>query len=272
MILPTYTEKEILAELTKDYSCIKKGAKKRADKILLKVQKTSSFVKETYVDIYTAETPLNNTWKVEIECNPKKKNPWWFRACCIVEGEKKLKDYYLVRGLNTNQPYFVRLTAHAVKRVRERAGFNISGYQTPALLACLTFAYRETALCTRYVDLKFLPLLKNLDDADENKDRSYIVLTGKGTYYAVKTPEGNYIFKTYISRMMGFKEILNFSKGKYSKWSREGELLSSMLIFHQYYNKHLYSKKMLDTMLYTVIPEDHELERAEDSPLLLLRN
>lgn len=272
MIIPTYTEKEILAELIADYSAIKKGAKKRVDKIMQQLKSTGSFVKEIYVDIYMVESLLNNKWNVEIECNPRKKTPWWFRACCIVEGKNKTKDYYLVRGLNTEQPYFVKLTAHAVKRIRERADFNISGYQTPALLACLTFAYRETALCTRYVDLKFLPLLNNMDDTDENKDRSYIVLTGKGTFYAVRTPEGNYIFKTYITRMMGFKEIINFSKGKNSKWSREGELLSSMLIFHQYYNKHLYSRKMLDTMLYAVIPKDSVLERAEDSPILLLRN
>ena len=272
MIIPTYTEKEILAELIADYSAIKKGAKKRVDKIMQQLKSTGSFVKEIYVDIYMVESLLNNKWNVEIECNPRKKTPWWFRACCIVEGKNKTKDYYLVRGLNTEQPYFVKLTAHAVKRIRERADFNISGYQTPALLACLTFAYRETALCTRYVDLKFLPLLNNMDDTDENKDRSYIVLTGKGTFYAVRTPEGNYIFKTYITRMMGFKEIINFSKGKNSKWSREGELLSSMLIFHLYYNKHLYSKKMLDTMLYAVIPKDSVLERAEDSPILLLRN
>ena len=272
MIIPTYTEKEILAELIADYLAIKKGAKKRVDKIMPQIKRTGSFVTETYVDIYIVDTPLNNTWNVEIECNPKNKTPWWFRACCIVEGENKTKDYYLVRGLNTEQPYFVKFTAHTVKRIRERADYNISGYQTPALMACLAFAYRETALCSRYVDLEFLPLLNNLDVADENKDKSYIVLTGKGTYYASRTPEGNYVFKTYITPMMGFEEIIKFAKGKYSKWSREGELLSSMLIFHLYYNKHLYSKKMLDTMLYAVIPKDSVLERAEDSPILLLRN
>ena len=47
MILPTYTEKEILSELITDYSIVKRLVKKRADKHLLQVRKKGSFIRET---------------------------------------------------------------------------------------------------------------------------------------------------------------------------------------------------------------------------------
>ena len=47
MILPSYTEKEILSELIADYSIVKRLSKKRANKYLQQVQKRGSFIRET---------------------------------------------------------------------------------------------------------------------------------------------------------------------------------------------------------------------------------
>ncbi len=110
MILPSYTEKEILSELIADYSIVKRLIKKRANKHLQQVQKKGSFIRETEEYTCDVKTSSNNTWKVEIEYNQKNRIPWFFRACCIVEGEKKTKDYYIVRGINTEEPYYVKVT------------------------------------------------------------------------------------------------------------------------------------------------------------------
>lgn len=271
MIIPTYTEDEILRELILDYKIVKRMTKKIAKKFLEQVQKKGSFIRETEEYSYTARTPSNNTWNVEIEYNQKNRIPWFFRACCIVEGEKNTKDYYIVRGLNTEKPYFVKVTTHALLRYRERnklEGIDV----TLADIACLTFEHREIAICLRYVDLKFQQLLEGFDDKDDLTDMSYLVLTNRGAYYALRTSEENYVFKTYISTSMAMTEWVNFTKGKNTKWNREGELLNYMIILHQYYNRSFYDKDVLEKDLYSVISKEEKLEKSANSAVFLLKN
>ena len=45
-----------------------------------------------------------------------------------------------------------------------------------------------------------------------------------------------------------------------------------MIIIHQYYNKNLYDKDILERDLYSAIGKDVELERKENSAVILLRN
>lgn len=271
MIISTYTEKEVLSELLSDYKVIKRMAKKHADRFLRKVQKGGRYIKETEYESCSIKTVLNNKWEVEFEYDQTKKIPWLFRACCIVEGHNKTKDYYILRGINTDKPYYVKVTSHALKRNKERNNLERFGISTNTL-ACWVFEHRETALSLRFVDIKFNQLLKNMVDADDIDNMSYIVLTNRGVYYALKTPEGNYVFKTYISTLMGFTEMMNYAKGIKTKWSKEGELLFHMFILHQYYNKHLYEKDILDNWLYSVIDKDEDFKMDDNSPLILLRN
>lgn len=272
MIIHTYTEEEILRELINDYKFIKRRVKKIADAYLNKVKQSGRFVRETVYESYTI-TPLSkNKWNVEIEYDQTKKIPWLFRACCKVEGEKKTKDYYLVRGLNTEKPYYVKITSHALKRVKERNNFSCPENLTPDLLACWTFEHGETAICMRYIDLKYSKILKEMDDAEELDDMSYIVLTNKGPYFAKKTKEGNFIFKTYISSKMGISEALNYQHNVSTKWTKEGELLTCMIILHQYYNKSLWDKDQLDDMLYQAMDKDQEITLSGKEIFCLLRN
>ena len=272
MIISTYTEDEILRELIFDYKIVKQMAKKIATAHLNKIKKSGGFIRETDYDSYTITTVSKNVWNVEIEYNQTKKIPWLFRACCKVEGDKKTKDYYIVRGLNTNKPYYVKVTSHALKRVKDRNKFPNPESIKPELLACWVFEHRETALCMRFVNLKYATLINNMEDVDELENMSYLVLTNRGIYFALRTLGGNYIFKTYISSYMGVKEMINFQKKKNSKWEKEGELVDLMITLHQYYNKQLYDKEVLEHDLYSVLDKDVELEREENSPLILLRN
>lgn len=272
MILPTFSEEQILSELLQDYkNNVKRVAKKKADEYLLRVKKSGHFIRETEYQSWTLNTKLNNKWNIEIEYDQTKKVPWLFRACCIVESDKKTKDYYLIRGVNTENPYFIKVTSHALKRAKERNKldkFHIS----QETYACWTFEHREIGVCMRYVDIKFNMLLQNMNDTDEISDMSYIVLVNRGVYYATKSKQGNYVFKTYISSVMGVSEVLKYLIKKSSKWSKEGELLHNMVIVHQYFNKFLYDKEVLNDMLYSVIDRNQEIVLNENSPIILLRN
>ena len=257
MILSTFSEEQILSELIVDYKRVKRIAKKNADAYLLKAKKSGHFIRETEYESYTINTVLNNKWNVEIEYDHRNKIPWLFRACCIVESEKNTKNYYIVRGINTDKPYYVKVTTHALLRYRERN--KLERLEIPlATIACLTFEHRETAICVRYVDTKFNMLLMKFDDLDDLEEMSYLILTNRGEYYGLRTSEGNYIFKTYISTSMGILEWLNYRKGKNTKWNKEGELLHHLLILHQYYNKSLYDKDVLEKGLYSVFNKDEE--------------
>ena len=272
MIIPTYTEDEILRELIFDYKIVKRMTKKIAITYLNEIKKRGGFIRETDYESYTITTVSKNVWNVEIEYDQTQKIPWLFRACCIVEGDKKTKDYYIVRGLNTDKPYYVKVTSHALKRKKERNKYPYPESLNLAQLACWTFEHRETAICLRYIDLKYQQLLMRFSDSDEFEDMSYIVVTNRGTYYAYKSPKGNFVFKTYISSPMALLEWLNYRKGKNTKWSKEGELLNIMITLHQYYNKTLYDKDVLENDLYSVFDKEQELELSANSPVILLRN
>ena len=71
---------------------------------------------------------------------------------------------------------------------------------------------------------------------------------------------------------MGISEVLKYLNKKSSKWSKEGELLHNMIIVHQYFNKDLYDKEVLNDMLYSAIGRDQKIVLNENSPIILLRN
>ena len=57
----------------------------------------------------------------------------------------------------------------------------------------------------------------NVDDTHEISDMSYFVLCSRGVFYANRTQQGNYLFKTYISiekNLKNLKEFINFSNYK----------------------------------------------------------
>ena len=71
---------------------------------------------------------------------------------------------------------------------------------------------------------------------------------------------------------MGLVEWLNYRKGKNTKWNKEGELMDHLLLLHQYYNKFLYDKDLLEKHLYSYFDKDVEYEMRKDSPFILLRH
>lgn len=272
MILASYTEEEILAELIRDYQIVKRFAKKKADKFLSKVKKSGQFIRETEYDVFVIDTVNHNRWCLSLEYNQKWKIPWLFKGCCVVEGANKTKDYYILRGVNTDKPYFVKVTTHALKRFRERNEIEKVIHVPLEIIACHVFEHRETAICQRYVDLEFLLLLHNMKDADQLDDEmSYIFVTNKGVYYGQITPRKNYVFKTYISSLMGITEVKNAYSDKRNKWEREGKLLFYMILVHQYFNKSLYDEESLDKLLYANVGRDAEVSVTKEAGLYIMR-
>ena len=270
MILPTYKEEHILKELIEDYASVKSFVKKKAAVYLKDVQKRGKFIREDEYEAFNIGTGLGNKWYASITFNQTNKVPWIFFACCIVEGEKKSKDYYVVRGLNTDKPYFIKFTTHTLKRMRERLmlddDFSLESLATHA------FVHRETAIASAFMDIKMQMLMGKMEDEKDMHDLSYIVLCNSGVFYAQKTPMNNFIFKTFVSHKMTVEEMKKIMDNKQSKYRKEAIHMYYVGHLHQYYNKWLYDKDILDGMLYQHIGEDEEYELKDTNMVIALKH
>ena len=269
MIIKNSSEEQILGELKEDIQYVRKQAKKLADKSLRDIRKRGAFIRENEAKTMSFTSKNNNKWFIFIVINQTQKIPWYYCACCIVEGESRTKDYYLIRGLSTDKPYYIKLTTHTMKRYIERNNFDGAGLLE--VYAAGIFAHRETAICERFIDVKYEAVLMNMDDTHEITDMSYFVLCNHGVFYANRTPQGNYIFKTYISVQMTLDEVQKAMKGEKSKYEKEGRFLYYLIDIHQYYNKWLYSKEDLEHLLYADFGRDVEFERKDNCAIYLLK-
>ena len=274
MILPTYTEDEILQELIEDFQTIKRVAKGIADDFYAKAKKGGRFIRETVSEGHYRTTRLNNKWFINIEYNQKYRTPWLYRACCITEGSNKSKDYYLIRGLSSEQPYFIKITTHALKRSMERNNMLMENADHLELYACRAFDSGETGVGVKYLNWELIDKMmdNNIDIKETMSDISYMVMTLHGLFFAYRTPKGNYIFKTFVSPEMSYTELRNIKADIKTKYHKEGEHLDNLLIIHQYYNKRLYPLDILKGMLYKHIDESAELVPEENSPYVILNS
>lgn len=270
MILHTYKEEEILKELIEDYKEVKRNAKKRANKYLSSSKQRGRFIREDEEDKVYVQSSNNNQWFYGIIYNQTQKVPWKLYSCCIVEGEKNTKEYYVVRGLNTESPYFVKFTSHTLKRIRER-NFRSKTAYTPELLASICFKHRETAVAAPFAGLQYIEMLRKLNITETPDDMSYMLLTEMGVFYGYITDQGNYLIKTFISPMMGIESVKSFIAGEKSKWDLEGNILCYMILLHQYYNKSFYDEDVLENMLYYSCGHNNELVLKPNSKWFLLK-
>lgn len=270
MILPTYKEEQILKELIDDYANVKSVVKKKATVYLKDVKKRGKFIRTDEYEAFDIKTCLGNKWYAYITYNQTNKVPWFFFACCIVEGDKKSKDYYVVRGLNTDKPYFIMFTTHTLKRMRERIKLDYD--YSLEYLVTHAFVHRETAIASAFMDIKMQMLMGEMDDEKEMTNLSYFVLCNSGVFYAQKTPLNNFIFKTYVSHYMTSEEMKKLMDNKQSKYCREAEHMFYASNFHQYYNKWLYDKDILDGMLYRHIDKNAEYELKDTNMVIALKH
>ena len=69
MIISTYTEEQILAELIKDYAAVKRFAKKIADKDLAKVRKRGGFIRHDEYWCIRFNSDTRNKWFITLVYN-----------------------------------------------------------------------------------------------------------------------------------------------------------------------------------------------------------
>ncbi len=246
MIIKTYTEEQTLAELLKDYAYVRRQAQKRARKYLKEKQSQGRFIRDYEYERTYISTPQNNRWYLGIVYCQKCRIPWNYVTCCIVEGEAGKKFFYLLRGMKCGEPYFVKLSSHALKRFRER-GFSHVENKPLEELALLVFKDGEKAICKRYIDIHDDRLFEDVDDAFNVEGMKYFVITYEGFFIARRQPKGNFEFLTYISPKMSARNA-NAPHG--DKWSKEGNLGTQMFYLHAFYNKNLYSEAFLEETLY----------------------
>lgn len=274
MILPSYSEQEILSELTEDYKYVKKKAKKMATDYMQNALKRGSYIRENEYDISTVKSKNGNNWRVMVTINPTNKIPWYFSACCFTEGDKRSKDFYMLRGTNKDKPYYIKITSHALKRFKERNSINgiyddEDGFELEDI-PCLLIYHRETIMGARYFEKDFKGSILDIKSVDEYSDKSCIFLMNTGTFFGERSENGNYLFKTYISVDMTYNEFKNVAYGKDTRWENEAHMLFRMLYLHHFFNKERYSKGMLSHFLHTIIGNE-PIELRSDSPIFTLK-
>ena len=269
MILPKLSDEKILAELLVDYSYVKKQMKKIASRFMNNAQKQRKAITNDDMIADVITSPNNNKWYITIEFTPNKKAPWYGRLCCVSESDRHTKDYYMVRGFSNDKPYYIKITSHTLKRMQERNYVNFKSMKIPSFyLVNYLFEPHETIVGTHYVDLKYHELISKMDDHGHIDTMQYIFTYFRGIFFGYKTPNGNVYFKTYIESSMAFQ---NLYKSKAIKSTDKQILNTYVLVFaHQYYNKRLYDKATLDSLLYREIGEDDEID-FEQSQILVLK-
>lgn len=252
MIVSTFTEQEILNELVADFTkSVKPFAKKVARKYL-SANKAAFTVGPTLVlDYFYLTSRNNNKWCVIISYTKDKRASWSCSACCVTQGERRSKDYYVVRGLSET-PYYIKMSSHVVKRIQERG--KMISVPDVEFLPCLIFLPHETGIAINYLNAKYIGNFHLLDGIKFDSTQSKMVVVMKGVFYAFRTDNGNFNFKTFVSNDMTMNNNgrpINNCSGL----DKEAFFAIGCFALHQYWNKHLYSEKDLDKFLYTFLPQ-----------------
>lgn len=196
MILTTYSEEEIIVELQRDYSWVKQFLQKEK-KVLLKKWRKAGFGKDIRKSHYELTTPDNNKYYACLHLNLKKPADSHYHMHCVVESSYGTLDYFILRGLSFGGCYYIQITSHAIKRIRERM---------PSLamlnaheICSMIFQRRECGSALQLVDIDFLPIV---DSIKNKKEITLLVTTYLGVFFAYHTPGNNILFKTFISKDM----------------------------------------------------------------------
>lgn len=262
MILDNFTEDEILKELIEDYTkCVRPAIKKTARKYLDYCRKSGTFIRDTQYDEHYMTSSLHNKWYVVIIYDMTLKSHWRSSSCCVVENSTyNSKDYYMLRRLN-DQPYFIKVSAHVVKRLMERNNMHVLNMD---YVPCFIFFPHETAVGLNYEDFPeyhYIGQLVNLGNPD---NKLKVIITRRGIFYAHATEKRNFHFRTYISYEMVTEACKaeeakgNWNKHKQSFYAYHG------VVIHQYHNKPLYSKTELELGLYSFVDENAVMKFNSD--------
>lgn len=264
MIVKSFSEDMILRELCSDYKEVRKASVKKAHKYLADKRKLGIQVPQNECVFIKMVTSSHNNWRIVIFFGTSTKAPWYASAICMSESEKRTKDYYLLRGLK-DKPYFIKFSAHVIKRLYERNEFIIEDLD---FLPCFALQVHETVISINFADYKFIKLLNAIDDVDKNEDMSKMFFTYLGTYFGYISQNGNCYLKTYISPKMSVSGVKIV--GDTTKVDKEGMYSIMGVVLHQYFNKFLYSEEDLQ-LLYNYFPKGQEVDLSDAHTTTVLK-
>lgn len=239
MILADSSEDHILKELLEDRPIIAKEAKKIAQKAILKLNKSGrDGIDYNYgfqIDLTTTKT--NNRWFIDIVVNMSKVPKWYHQTVCYVESKYGTQDYYLLRGLSINKPYYIKLSSHTLKRVKERLvreRLNSNLDFDKAQLACQIIQKGEIVPWMKIIDPRYY---KTIIDSKDRFTLNTLFYTIYGCYLGYETEKGNIEFNTFLNNNNSLKS------------SEENIALYLCRWAHIVSNKKLYTKKDVDDFL-----------------------
>jgi len=193
MILPTCSEEYICKELQNDYSWVKRQIQKMRKKKYQYCQKRGLSSKD-YTCQYSLVTPHGNSWYIAFILNVRTGKMSFSHCHCMVESAFGSLDYYLWRGHTFGGEYFIRVTSHVIKRIKERLP-EMQSLDSNTICSVL-FQPGECGTGLSLIDLDFLKIVERYPD---KKDICLLVVTMLGVFFAYHTPGKNVIFKTFIS-------------------------------------------------------------------------
>ena len=248
MIIPLYTEDEILRELLDDYKSVERKAKKIALKEIEKMKITGSVKEAKFISEYF-RTKNGNKWHILVVCDSRKKNPWAHRQHCVVELENGRKDVYYLRGLRFGPPYYVKIYSHALRRMRQRFCPK-EGHQVETnpdvMVDKIAFHPREQGF---YQRLAQPDLAEFIEECEDRSDVAGIAVTRASVFVGYRSDKGNYVFKTFL----GFHETWN---------SRKRGLFQFLQLCYANLNAHTLGEMGID---YKKIPLEQQLAAMEQT-------
>lgn len=245
MILPNSTESEILESLMQDHIALKPIIRKWAKKYIKEcLKKGKNYQGDNIVNTFRLAT--GNVWAAILRFGNYGNSNWCCMKYCIAEGNYRTKDYYFLRGLTDNKPYYVKMSTHTIKRFLERA-FHYSEEEMQsdsgqkAIDIADAFELHEIAISVKEIPLDLLHEYCHTEGTENDFSKIRVIANISGMFFATKSKEGNYNTKTFIS----MKEILN-ANNKDNDYSEPSEQLLKILVLqkvHLYYNPTLWHER-----------------------------
>ncbi len=201
MILPSFTEQQILNELVADRKVVANQAKKIASKAIAMQKKAGQgeHGKLQFIPSEFTTSRLHNNWIISVVMNMAHNANWFHEAACRIESEHGTKDYYILRGMMNRKPYFIKITSHAMKRFNQREIGEVLNLPTDFDSGSLApIVIRKSEIITWML----IKNPKELKEALASEDRHLmptLFYTYYGCYLGYHTEQGNVVFKTFLS-------------------------------------------------------------------------
>ena len=194
------SEQRVLEELIYDKEEVANEAKKIAKEAILRQQRAGrdNFDDDKYYESAITTVKNNNRWKLTVIVNVAKYPKWYHRAVCCCEPGHGGMDYYYVRGFSNARPYFIKISSHAIKRLKERWLERIANEKVEysgGEFAPLVIQRGEVITWMKVSDVRLLALALHTDDSHV---LTTMFCTSHGFYLGYETEQGNYEFRTYL--------------------------------------------------------------------------